>query len=166
MPMHLSHRSRFNLHKLRSKRLRNGENSTINFQILPTLRLRPSLLTSSVMIATFTLQLPIRTQNTPITHITLLDTTRRLGEGLECAFWDPEVLCEDGERGVDEPIVYIEGSSLGIEVAVVEDEEVFCSRGGESLDYVALTFGEEPDVTFVGAEDLVFSGVGDGAYED
>lgn len=58
---------------------------------------------------------------------------------------------------MDEPIVQVEGSSLGVEVAVVEDEEVFGSWAAETLDYVPLTFGEEPDVAFVGAEDLVLS---------
>lgn len=157
--MHLSHRSRFNLHKLRSKRLRNGENRTINNLPPPPLRLCPRLLTRSIMITACTFQFSIRTQNTAITQIAPLDTPRRFGDRLKGALRDSKVLSENGKRSVDQPIVDIEGSSFGVEIAVIENEEIFCTWRGESLDYVALTLWEEPDVAFVGAEYLVFSGV-------
>ena len=67
----------------------------------------------------------------------------RFGSAVEYGRVDAKVLCEYVFRGVRDPVVNHEGRACGVEIAVVEGEEVFV-LGIEAVDCVGNAFGEIP----------------------
>ena len=63
------------------------------------------------------------------------------------------------------PVAEIECDADGVEVTLVEGEEVFILVF-DALDGVCLAFGEVPDVTEVEGFDLVFALLVDGGDDD